>query len=101
MKPERIQIFPSIEKWELVPAQGRISLPCNNARDASFLVGAASHLVEKFGLAHFAVTADPRHVVAVSFEIASHEGFNAREQELSERIEDLWSILTEPVVEPV
>jgi hypothetical protein len=97
MKPERIQIFPSGERWELVPARGRMLLPCVTAKDASFLVGAATHLGEKFGLNGLVVTAGESHAVTVTFETESHEGFTTREQELLLRIEDLWSIVIDPL----
>lgn len=97
MKPERIQIFPSTERWELIPAQGRILLPCQTPKDASFLVGAATHLGEKAGVSGFVATASADRVVTATFEIESHEGLTALEQELLERLEALWLIVVDPM----
>ena len=101
MKPERIQIFPTFERWERIPAQGRILLPCESTKDASFLVGAATHLAEKFVLNGLSVTVDVNRAVAVTFETESHESFSDREQDLLERLEALWAIVSDSPADEV
>ena len=99
MKPERIQIFAPTERaWQFGPGL-RLELPCKSSREATVLSSCAQHLGDELGARNFVVTTDRNHVVLVTFETESHESLTVREEDLSNRIEALYEIVTAPVAE--
>ena len=99
MKPERIQIFAPTERVQRKAARAEIELPAESSKQATAVSSALRNLGERYNVKDFIVTVDRHHTVVATFEIESVESLTEHEQDLCDRIEMLFEILTQPVPE--
>ena len=99
MKPERIQVFAPPERVQRKNARAVLELPAGSSKQATAVSNAVQHLGERYDVKDFSVTTDCHYTVAVAFEIESAESLTEHEQDLCDRLEMLFEILTQPIPE--